>query len=278
LLDKTSIKALPELVALLKTEGFFDHSDFSSHVGSVYDCFNNLPSSEKSNHLTTTEGNRELVAIARKNPEVAELIGIDWHGARFFLQTGQLFQPNYKTCAGATRTFAFDLLGGIYICETTIGKPECQVGTFVPRLNWNEEVMGWFSQRNLLTLDECQSCNQALLCAGGCPFTGQVKGGSLKDLGCRSMKETLEFGLNYYWPQIRQALEVAPPPSTEASCCGSATAGTQSAPTVTGATACCESSSESELRNSSTREQSGRWLPGEDKRLPMMKYGPGGVG
>jgi uncharacterized protein len=214
LLDKTSIKMLPDLVSVMKEKGWFDHPDFSSHVGSVHDCFSNLPERETANHLKVHAGNRQLVQICRENPEIADLVGIDWHGARTFMQSGMLFPPSYKTCAGATRTFAFDLYGGIYICETTVGKPECRVGSFSPTLQWNEQVMSWFEQRNLLTLDECQSCNQALFCAGGCPFTGQVKGGTLQDLGCRAMKETLEYGLNYYWPQIRERMGL--PPSASA--------------------------------------------------------------
>jgi uncharacterized protein len=210
LLDIHSLPTLPDIVEFMVSKGWFESAYFSSHVGSIDDCFDTLTPLEKERHLSSREGNARLVALCREHPGLAERLNIDWHGARMFLATGQLFAPNYRSCSGATRTFAFDLHGGIYICETTVGKPDCRIGSFVPALRWNEEVISWFDQRNLFTLKECRGCNQALLCAGGCPFTGQVKHGSLKDLGCRSMRQTLEAGLDYYWPQIAEALGIAP--------------------------------------------------------------------
>jgi uncharacterized protein len=220
LLDKTSIHTLPEIVDFFDGKGWFYHENFGSHIGSTYDCFDNLHEKEKQRFLNFHEGNELLVEICRQKPYVADKIKIDWHGARQFLNTGLLPPPNFKSCLGATKTYAFDLHGDIFLCESTVGKQDCRIGQFLPALSWNESIMAYFEQRSLLTLDTCKSCSQALLCAGGCPFTGQVKGKSLEDLGCRGMKETLEYGLNYYWPRIKERMVDTRPDDDASGACG----------------------------------------------------------
>jgi uncharacterized protein len=220
LLDKISIRSLPDVVDFFDKKGWFDHPAFGAHVGSTYDCFENLHQKEKRRYLSFFEGNQILVDLCRQKPQIADKIKIDFHGARQFLNTGVLPPANYRSCVGATKTFAFDLHGDIFLCESTVGKQDCRIGTFKPNLVWNDTIMSFFENRSVLTLDTCRSCNQGLLCAGGCPFTGQVKGETLEDLGCRGMKETLEFGLNYYWPQIKQKIKSSPTKPTTSSCCG----------------------------------------------------------
>ncbi len=206
LLDKKNIETLPDIVDFMDEKGWFDHPAFGSHVGSTYDCFDDLHKKERERYLNFYEGNEILVRLCREHPRIADKIKIDWHGARQFLNTGLLPPANYRSCLGATKTFAFDLHGDIFLCESTVGKQDCRIGTFLPSLEWDKPLMEWFRNRNVQNLEGCKSCNQALLCAGGCPFTGQVKGKDLKDLGCRGMKDTLEFGLNYYWPRIKERM------------------------------------------------------------------------
>lgn len=206
LLDKHNIDTLPDIVDFMDDKGWFDHPKFGSHVGSTYDCFDDLNKKERDRYLNFYEGNEILVRLCREHPRVADKIKIDWHGARQFLNNGILPPANYRSCLGATKTFAFDLHGDIFVCESTVGKQDCRIGTFQPTLAWDEPLMEWFRNRNVQNLPGCRGCNQALLCAGGCPFTGQVKGKDLKDLGCRGMKDTLEYGLNYYWPRIKERM------------------------------------------------------------------------
>lgn len=204
MLDKTSIHMLPDLVRFMDEQGWFSHVNFSSHVGSVFDCFSNLSDREVAKHLKIHEGNQLLIDVCREHPEVADKICIDWHGARSFMRSGMLPAANFNSCPGGKRTFAFDLLGKIYLCESTIGKPDFAIGSFYPEVTWNTEIIDWLEQRNSTKQEGCKSCNQALLCAGGCPYSGQVHGTTIKDLGCRSMKETMEYGMQYYWPKIRE--------------------------------------------------------------------------
>jgi uncharacterized protein len=221
LLDKKSIHTLPDIVDFIDGKGWFEQRGFGCHVGSTYDCFEDLHKKERERYLGFYEGNEILVKICKEHPRVADKIKIDWHGARQFLNTGLLPPANYRSCLGATKTYAFDLHGDIFLCESTVGKKDCRIGTFLPELAWDKPLMDFFAKRNVQNLEGCKSCNQALLCAGGCPFTGQVKGKDLKDLGCRGMKDTLEYGLNFYWPRIKQRM--AEPDSSEdakpKSCC-----------------------------------------------------------
>lgn len=213
LLDRNSIRSLPGLVAFFKEKRWFDHPGFTVHLGSVFDCFRCQPPEETVKHLGVDEGNQILHDICTQDRSIAELLAIDWQGVRRFVYTGKFFPPTYKTCFGGNKTFAFDLNGGIYACETTAGRPEYQIGTFSPDLQLKEEMIDLLERRNILNIPACRNCGQALLCAGGCTFNAVVKHGSLFAPGCRMLKETLQYGLDYYWPDLKARLEPRNGPS-----------------------------------------------------------------
>jgi uncharacterized protein len=208
LLDRNSIKELPQLVNFFKEKGWFGNRNFSIHIGSVFDCFKCQPGKETAKHLEVREGNEALYQICSNDRSIADLLQIDWQGIRRFLYTGKLFPPTYKTCFGGTRMFAFDMNGGIYACETTAGRPEYSIGTFSPTLTLNRELMAALDERHILNIPACQKCPQALLCAGGCTFNAVVNYGSLLAPGCRMLKETLQYGFDYYWPEIKERLDL----------------------------------------------------------------------
>lgn len=210
LLDRNSIWSLPQLVTFFKEKQWFEDPNFTVHLGSVFDCFRCHPEKETANHLTMQEGNKALYQICTKDRSIADLLSIDWQGVRRFVCTGKLFPPTYKTCFGGTRTFAFDLNGGIYACETTAGKPEYRIGTFSPELALNHNLIKAMEERNIFTIPGCKECPQALLCAGGCTFNAYVTHGSLLAPGCRLLKETLQYGMDYYWPEIKERIELQP--------------------------------------------------------------------
>lgn len=236
LLDRNSISTLPEIVAFFKEKGWFGKPNFTTHIGSVFDCFKCQPGKERAKHLEVREGNEALYQICTKDRSIADLLEIDWQGIRRFLYTGKLFPPTYKTCFGGTKMFAFDINGGIYACETTAGRPEYQIGTFAPTLNLNRELIKALEDRHILNIPACQNCSQALLCAGGCTFNAVVNHGSLLAPGCRMLKETLQYGLDYYWPEIKDRLQQQESESATApdsvGCCATAVAEPSPATTV----------------------------------------------
>jgi|GEM_PF-379162 radical SAM additional 4Fe4S-binding domain len=232
LLDRNSIKELPLLVNFFKEKNWFGNPNFTIHIGSVFDCFKCQPGKERAKHLEVREGNEALYKICREDPSIADLLEIDWQGVRRFLYTGKLFPPTYKTCFGGTRMFAFDMNGGIYACETTAGRPEYQIGTFAPTLDLNRDLMAALDDRHILNIPACQKCPQALLCAGGCSFNAVVNHGSLLSPGCRMLKETLQYGFDYYWPEIQERLDLQEngAPSAQANgggCCSQPTTAPQ---------------------------------------------------
>jgi uncharacterized protein len=228
LLDRNSIGQLPELVAFFKERGWFGADGFSVHIGSIFDCFRCQPKKERAKHLGVREGNEILLDLCRRDRSIADLLAIDWQGVRRFLYTGQPFLPTYKSCFGGTRMFAFDLKGGIYACETTAGREEYRVGTFAPTFALDRAIIAALEQRNIFNIPACRNCQQALLCGGGCTFNAVVTNGSLLGPGCRLLKETLQYGFDYYWPEIAARMaepagEQPPAPEpVSAPCCASA--------------------------------------------------------
>jgi uncharacterized protein len=206
LLDRNSIEMLPELVRYFDGRGWFRDDNFRVHIGSIFDCFRCQPAKETAKHLGVREGNEKLYQICRRDPAVAELLALDWQGVGRLLSTGRFFPTAYRTCFGGTRTFAMDPGGGVYICETTAGRPEYRIGAFSPTLVLDADRVSALERRNVLNIPACQACSQALLCGGGCVFNAYVERGSYDEPGCRMIQETLEYGLNYYWPEIARRM------------------------------------------------------------------------
>jgi uncharacterized protein len=220
LLDRNSIEMLPELVRVFAARGWFADDHFTTRVSSVSDWFHCQSTRERLKYLGGREGYEKLRQICRREPEIGELLALDWLGVGRLLSTGRFFPPSYRTCFGGTRTFAFDPTGGIYICETTAGRPEYRIGTYSPELRFDPIMADLLARRNVLSMPECRECKQALLCAGGCVCNAYVERGSYAAPGCRMVHETIEYGLDCYWPQIELRLQApyAPPAPRRRSC------------------------------------------------------------
>ena len=207
-LDKNNIQDLPTIAHFFEEKGWNGNDLFFCHIGSVFDCFKCMPPREKSRHFSTDVGNQALSDVLTTDRHAAEVLDLDWHGVGRFLKTGKFFQPAFRTCFGGYRTFAFDVSGGVYICETTAGRPEYEIGRFVPELALNEKA-ALLKDRNGLSIPACQKCHQLLLCGGGCSFDSYVNHGTLVGPGCRKIKETIGYGLKFYWPTLSALLAEA---------------------------------------------------------------------
>ena len=183
-LTKENVDTLPQVADFFQAKGWIGNPGFTSHIGTVFDCFRCMPEKETRRHLGPDEGNRRLMQALDGRADVADMLELDWQGVRRLVTTGQFFPTTFRTCYGGSRTFAFDLYGGIYVCETTAGKPEYRVGDF--HLEF--------------------------------AFNAHVNYGSIADAGCRKMSDALEYGLQFYWPRIDGEEEA--PANTGCACSG----------------------------------------------------------
>lgn len=87
--------------------------------------------------------------------------------------------PRFHYCeADRGDIYSFGPDGLIYICTESIGDPQNAVGTYSPRYEiWGKRRLQW-QGRSVLTLPECQECNIATFCGGGCAYAALRQLGS----------------------------------------------------------------------------------------------------
>lgn len=84
-----------------------------------------------------------------------------------YLLYNRPMRPMYNYCYAHNNYLVFDPHGYIYPCITAVGKKHYSVGTYFPKIEYQQN--GIYS-RNIETIPECRKCKYALLCGGGCPL------------------------------------------------------------------------------------------------------------
>ncbi len=87
--------------------------------------------------------------------------------------------PRFHYCeADQGELYVFCPDGLIYICPESIGDRRNAVGRYSPRYQvWPRRLERW-QNRSVLTLPECQRCNIATFCGGGCAYAALRRHGS----------------------------------------------------------------------------------------------------
>jgi uncharacterized protein len=87
--------------------------------------------------------------------------------------------PRFHYCeADRGELYAFCPDGLFYVCPESIGDRRNAVGRYSPRYQlWPKRLQRWHS-RNVLTLPECQRCNIATFCGGGCAYAALQRRGT----------------------------------------------------------------------------------------------------
>ena len=86
-----------------------------------------------------------------------------------------------KHCAAESSAYVFDPFGNIYSCYDEIGKNSSRIGTYIPSLNWDNDVKDFWFGRDISNYPRCSRCKYALFCGGGC-FSKQLISG--RSIGC----------------------------------------------------------------------------------------------
>jgi uncharacterized protein len=93
--------------------------------------------------------------------------------------------PRFHYCeVDRGEVLAFGPDGLIYVCPESAGVTRYAVGVYSPRYRlWPRRLERW-QRRNVLTLPECQQCNIATFCGGGCAYAALRQSGSSAHGAC----------------------------------------------------------------------------------------------
>jgi len=180
--DAQNLDSLEEFAELLEARGWLAHPNFKCLLAPVTDHIgeNPPPSMLREDQLV-----EPVLALWRSHPELRQKLGF-----QLFRVLNHLISviegggdspvaPRFHYCeADRQDIHVFGPDGLVYICPESIGDERCAVGIYSPGYRpWPARLRGW-RNRSVLTLPECQGCDIATFCGGGCGYAALRRYGS----------------------------------------------------------------------------------------------------
>jgi uncharacterized protein len=195
--DRQNISQLPALAQFVIDKGWTKHPGFKTQLGRNYEL--HYCQTDRARLLTRVEMFQEIYKLVQDHPQILEFHKPAFSISKFLFENGELPSPLYDSCPGTKTEWAFDYTGAIYSCTATVGKKQEALGTFHPTVTKREDLIAQWQERDVTSINECQSCNVRLACGGGCASVAFNKTGQIASPDCRPIKELLEMGISTYF-------------------------------------------------------------------------------
>jgi uncharacterized protein len=195
-LDRDNMNSLPELASFAIKRGWTSHPLFKTQLGRNYEL--HYCQSQQSRLYSRFEMYLDLFNLIGQHPDILSFHKPAFSVSRFLFENDELPDPLFDSCPGCKTEWAFDYTGRIYSCTATVGKPEEELGTFWPNITLNKKQVELWQQRDVLSIDACNSCNLRLVCGGGCASVAYNRDKHLHAPDCRPVKELMELGFALY--------------------------------------------------------------------------------
>ena len=196
IVDKDNVNDLPELAKFAIQKGWTKSPNFKTALGRNYELHHCQTNNKRL--FSRIEMYQEIYEIVKDFPEMLEFHKPAFSIAKFIFENGELPNPLFDSCTGAKTEWAFDYSGKIYSCTATVGNIGNVLGTFYPKIALNEELIEEWEERDVLSINECNTCAVRLACGGGCAAVAKSKTGQIHAPDCRPIKELLGYGIGLY--------------------------------------------------------------------------------
>lgn len=195
--DADNIENLKDLAKFAIDKGWANYSKFKTQIGRNYELHSCTYNAEK---LFSREKLYEnLLQLIQKYPYLLQFHKPDFFIVRELMENGKLPEPVFDACPATKSEWAFDYTGKIYPCTATVGKEGEEIGTFYPNINLNIERIDQWSERDVLSINECKSCEVQLICGGGCAALAKNNKGDIFKPDCRPIKNIIKLGMSLYF-------------------------------------------------------------------------------
>ena len=135
------------------------------------------------------EFTRKYYQFAKENPDLMHQISCQDYGIKqtfknAFEGKGLLsFKPVF--CGAQTGMLIFDPYGDLYTCWEMVGLDRYKVGRYLDKVEFNDERLSEWYDRNISNVPSCSKCKYAFFCGGGCAAHAYVKNdGNIKTSYC----------------------------------------------------------------------------------------------
>lgn len=194
--DKDNVDNLADLSKFAIEKGWTKNKLFKTQIGRNYELHVCNSSPDKLFDRATLY--EKLYSLLKEHPSIAEFYKPAFSITKYISENGSLPLPLFDSCPACKTEWAFDYTGTIYSCTATVGKQGEELGTYYPQVTKKEEAILEWQERDTTTIPQCQSCEVALACGGGCASVAKNKNGHVNSPDCRPIKTLLSLGANFY--------------------------------------------------------------------------------
>lgn len=195
-LDMGNVDYLPILAEFIKLRGWRNYKDFFAYASPVTDhgAIGGYDTPKDESDLLLA-----LLQVVEKSPIVREVFdirhfrGFDYV-ERMIVEKNPRYPSIYR-CEAVLGMYIFDPRGDVHVCLEAAGDPALRVGTYYPDWNLDELAAERWTQRHVLSMDECNNCKTRFICAGGCTMDGFNHGNEAR---CMPFLKEVEIAWQYY--------------------------------------------------------------------------------
>lgn len=198
-LDRENIDAYVSLARFAIGRGWTQNKRFKTQIGRNYELHECQADRQKL--YTRLELYQDLFKLSQQSPELLSFHRPAFSISRFLFDEGRLPGPLFDACPATKTEWAFDYTGHVYSCTATVGKASESLGTFYPEVRLDADMVNNWEERDVLSIQQCRSCNLALACGGGCGSVAKNRSNSVSTADCRPIKELLSLGVALYAPK-----------------------------------------------------------------------------
>ncbi len=206
-LDAQNVGSLEELTQLFEERGWSGRDGFRCQLAPVTDHLgtSSYPFMMREDALV-----EPVLEFQRRRPELLNVLDFQLFRVLQHLLTTverrdrRSTMPRFHYCEadrGDVVTFGPD--GLIYVCPESLGVPENAIGAYSPRYRLRPDRVKRWERRSVLDLPECQQCDIATFCGGGCAYAALQQRGSPAHGICGDAPEVVKA----YMGMLRKRLQ-----------------------------------------------------------------------
>jgi len=125
---------------------------------------------------------------------------IIWKFQRLLSERRKLY-PSIYFCPFIQNGFVFNAKGSIHCCllasaENT--ESPLKIGSYYPHFSIHNELLRQCRNRNVLNMEKCRNCPNALLCGGGCAKESLEKNGDISYGICQPVGDMIKSGIETF--------------------------------------------------------------------------------
>lgn len=201
-MDSHNIESLPKLADFMVSLGW--DKELPIFLMNVHE-----PGCQRYCHaISSRHLMRKFIQMILNNPSLyvfRETFNLPHYLERAFVKR-ERYRPRFWGCGANTSLFIYDPHGCIFPCYESVGDQRHVIGWYMPRFKLNKQTYALWRGRTVFAIPQCEKCNLAFFCGGGCSIMAFTKTGSIMQPECDMMRGIAEYIVPFLFNTMKDKL------------------------------------------------------------------------